>query len=513
MSDKGRADAAAVLHPLRTICEQAHRCRRHSRSMGRRASHRPVVLVLWLASAGGCTFKPAMVDEPHPPADGVDASGIDVVFVPLPDVPKRDCVNLACQQTTCSAGKCAVPACPNGGHTTVSGTVYDPAGRVPLYNATVYVPNYPLAPISDGVACDCGGLITGEALAIATTDSAGHFTLNNVPVGSDIPIVVQLGKWRRQSTLPSVAACANTVADPAATRLPRNTSEGHLPKIALTTGGFDALECLLRKIGVDDAEFTPETGPGRINLFAGGLHGGRPVATNSPGTSAYASTLNGGAAFTDAETWWESADNLKRYDLVLHSCEGLESPTNKSMTARQALQTFADAGGRVFASHWHNYWIEHGPAPWPTVATFDHQADPKGAFMSLIDTSFPKGRAMAEWLSNVGASPTPGQLVIQGAKHTVGAVNAPTSQRWIYSADPTSVQYFSFQTPVDAPLKCGKVVFSDLHVSTGSGAATDDKSSPALPFPTGCVSTELSPQEKALEFMLFDLSSCEIIIG
>jgi hypothetical protein len=422
------------------------------------------------------------------------------------------CTGLRCQQTTCVGAGCLATACTGTDETTVTGTAYDPAGKVPLYNVSVYVPNRALLPLAEGAAClRCDTALSGEPLAQAVTDAFGKFTLKNVPVGTDVPLVIQVGKWRRESTIPNVAACTETkLVDPNITRLARNQSEGHLPRIALTTGGLDALECLLRKIGIDDAEFTPESGKGRVNLYAGGNIGD----LTGVGTIQYTPTMNGGAMFTRAPGWWDDVHNLLPYDLLLHSCEGTERPTNKSAAALQAFQDYANMGGRVFASHWHNYWLENPPGgPFSTVATFNHRNDPASPFTSTVDATFPKGAALSSWLVNVGASTTPGVLVINGAKHSVDAVT-PVSQRWLYSdAAPASVQYLSFTTPLTVPdeERCGKVVFSDLHVSSGqSRVGVDDLSKPTLPFPTGCVTTELSPQEKALEFMLFDLSACTI---
>ncbi len=420
------------------------------------------------------------------------------------------CVNLQCQQTTCTAGPCKELACAAGAQTSVSGTVYDPAGRVPLYNVLVYIPNAALDPVKLGVTCDTCASISGSPIASALTDAKGQFKLNNVPVGADIPLVMQIGKWRRKITIPKVTACTDTaITDKDLTRLPRNQSEGDIPKIALSTGGVDALECLLRKIGIDDTEFTPEAGRGRVNLFAG-----------ATGASAYAPTLNGGASLTRAGSLWGTSAALKKYDIVLLACEGggwlatsLSVP--KGPAALQAMSDYANAGGRIFATHWHNYWIQQGPAPLSTVATWQFPndgtdltlADP---FTASIDSTFPKGLAMTDWLVNVGASTTRGQLMIRGGRDSLQATaTAPLAQRWIYGVDQKNqgrqcVQYMTYNTPIGAAAdkQCGRVVFTDIHLSAGSGDMSNQ------PFPTGCKTTTLTPQEKAVEFMFFDLAAC-----
>ena len=416
------------------------------------------------------------------PDDGGDGGGDGDGGSDDPDA----CVGLECRQVTC----------PGGGTTTLSGTVFAPNGTLPLYNVNVFVPNSALDPLTPGAQCDrCGSPLSGNPLVQTISDTEGKFVLENVPVVDNLPLVIQVGKWRRQVTVPTIAQCADTPLDAQVTRLPRNKSEGDIPQMALTTGGADSLECLLRKIGLDDAEFTTSSGTGRVHLFTG-----------SGGTPRFNAAL-GGAAFADAQTLWDTTDHLRPYDVTFLSCEGGQNPGTKPETARAAMGAYANLGGRVFMSHWHNYWIEAGPGMWPQTMTRSNRAD-LGSVTADINTGFGRGADLAQWLVNVAGSTMLGKIDLTDAQHTVDAVNESMTERWI-SLDTTangapSIQYYQFTTPleVEEAQRCGKAVFSDIHVSTG------DDSNGSIAFPNGCTTTGLTPQEKVLAFMIFDIAGC-----
>ena len=452
-------------------------------------------------------------------SSGGDAACVGLVC-PVDGGPKPGCVGLECKQLPCE----------NGGKTTVSGTVFDPAGKVPVYNATVYIPNTPLADIPAGATgCDrCDAKVSGTPIAITATDTSGRFTLENVPVDANVPLVIQIGKWRRKIEIPNVGKCADTALDATLTRLPKNRTEGNIPRIALTTGGADPLQCLLRKIGIDDSEFGVAGSDSRIHLYAGGGYNDGTGA--HPASKKFGATLNGGAAFGSAETFWSSVSNLKKYDVVLLSCEGGENETAagaaKPASAKQALYDYAKEGGRLFASHYHEVWLRKSPetlvssiATWadpekPPPAVFVPPQKPADvAVISDISTSFPKAVAMKEWLANQSAL-SGGKLPIFDARHNVDAVGA-NGLNWISAINPNAanspaVQYMTFNTPVGATADavCGRVVFSNLHVGAGVQGTPPVADDPEGDFPASCKTVDLSAQQKALEFMLFDLSSC-----
>ncbi|MFI5299150.1 MAG: carboxypeptidase regulatory-like domain-containing protein, partial [Polyangiales bacterium] len=182
-----------------------------------------------------------------------DDGGVHITFdgsVDSPTTPVGGDGGVPCPPgTTCNA------SCPSGAKTTLSGTVLDPAGKNPLYNIVVYIPATTPDPLPKGASCNsCDALFSGTPIAVTSTDTSGKFTLTNVPAtGAAVPLVVQVGKWRTQTTVKIDACASNTAGN---LRLPGKHGPGaDIPDIAVSTGSADSLECLLTRIGVDSSEY------------------------------------------------------------------------------------------------------------------------------------------------------------------------------------------------------------------------------------------------------------------
>jgi hypothetical protein len=427
------------------------------------------------------------------------------------------------------------PNCPAGVHTTVSGTVYDPAFQDPLYNITVFAPKKAQLPaLPKGAACNTCDSLFPPFYGSAVTDYAGKFTVKNVPPGMNVPIVVQTGKWRKEFTIPNVQACVDNPQPDKTLRLPKNGSgDGDLPDIAISTGHSDSLECLLLRIGVDATEWTAGPGgTGHIHIFYG-----NGANTMPPAPASFMSL-------------WDTTADLMKYDVTLLSCEGGETGNLNNMN-RQSLLDYANQGGRVFASHFHYAFFNMGPwAPFNLATWYrgqqsldDTMAFPGDVYTMLLNGgTFPEGVALKQWLGVVNALDMNGMLQIYYTRHNADVLPptgpaATPSQPWIVldksvtNMVPMGVpaangaQYFSVDTPIGGAQACGRVVYSDLHVSGGTGSteAGNPDFTPDYPtiamnaagavVPSGCAMHKLTPQEKALEFMIFDLSSCLIPIG
>ncbi len=398
------------------------------------------------------------------------------------------CTGIACQRVACSGGAT----------TTVTGTVFAPNGTLPLYNVIVYVPQAPLSDIPVDLTCDHCGSVSGSPLVSTLSQADGTFRLENVPAGSNVPLVLQVGKWRRQVMLPTLTACQNNaLTDANLTRLPRDKSEGSIPKIAVTTGKCDELACLLPKLGLAASEVTPNTGDGRLNVYQGHRYDNGNLDAPAP------------AGTPSAEDLYS---NFSRYDIVVLSCECGTYAEDYTAKKRQKLYDYVSAGGRLFASHLQYGWLYDTPLR--DVATWrdpeDLNTSPDGPF--LVDQSFDKGKALASWLVTVNATAEAdrGTIPLAEPREDVGAITS-SAQRWIYAKTttqglrPESAKYYSVNAPVgvDTTQQCGKFVFADVHLAHVDETAIE----PDNGFPGSC-GADLTPEEKALAFLFFDLASC-----
>jgi hypothetical protein len=392
---------------------------------------------------------------------------------------------ISCRQVECV--KRGLP------ETTVTGIVNDPSGTRPLYNVFVYVPSTTPEPIIPGhPTCDpCQAPASGSPLVYTSTDALGRFRLEHVPTGDNVPLVMQVGKWRRQVVIPRVEACTETtMLDPSVMHMPSKASEGDMPLIALATG-CDAAECFLRSVGIDDAEFTGPAGGGHVHVY-----GGRYAGMSIPHMG-------------DAYSLWATPGRLETYDIVLAACECLPYSRDTEGPAYAAMHEYMDHGGRLYTTHYHSNWFSppSGPLDFQQMAQWIEGSESYVYETYFVETSFPKGRAFADWLDQNALSPAYGEVVLTDTRDSVQNVTGAT--RWIYGAQERGdaqyySKYLSFNTPIGAPVtsQCGRATFSDVHLSGVTpipGA-----------FPEEC-SARVDPHginETALEFLFFDLVSC-----
>ena len=392
-----------------------------------------------------------------------------------------------CAQS-CVGFQCQVAQCPVNAPTTLTGVVLDPAGKNPIYNAYVYVPaTLPLPVIPAGAqpdACGGGGNLP-PAVTYALTGADGKFTLTGVPSGS-IPLVVQVGKWRRQTTI-NVTSCVSAAVPPASTRLPKNHGEGNMPHIAITANGCDPMECLLTRIGIDAAEFKSPGAGGAVDYYLGD---GIPLS---------------GGSNPPPSTFMQSVSTLRPYDLVMLPCDcgteffNLGPWSFVGAPTYSALSQYLGGGGRLFASHYGRHWIEN---PFPGVASWAPDGslffgDPN---VGIINQALPSGVNFAQWMSNIGAASGPGQFIITPTRYDTFSTTGLAKQVVTYKTGNVPAD-FTFDAPLNVPLsqQFGRGMYTDMHLAQGGLSFT---------FPQECPLSPLTAQEDAAEFLLFNLGGC-----
>ncbi|HEY0466031.1 MAG TPA: hypothetical protein VGC79_17595, partial [Polyangiaceae bacterium] len=271
------------------------------------------------------------------------------------------------------------------------------------------------------------------------TDVDGSFTLKNVPVGKDVTLVIQLGRWRRVFKVAVDNPCAANPIPDKTLLMPKKQSEGNIPLMAMVTGEVDSLECVLRKMGIDASEFTNPSGNGRVQFYLGSgadestEHSGQKIDANTP----WQKTLFA----VDATTGKPVINN---YDMTILACQG--GAFAQAAAHQTALRSYAASGGRVFATHYNYTWLTNndentaqaGKADnWSEVAKWhqDESDKPNSAVGHIDLVSNPKGAAFQGWLEAVNAStPNSGTISVNVVRHDSDSISsvAGQTQQWLY---------------------------------------------------------------------------------
>ena len=358
--------------------------------------------------------------------------------------------------------------------------------------------------------CEDQAEFLGPFLTGALTDATGHFELEaDIPVGEEIVLVTMAGKFRRAEVieLSEEAACTTTdlpvelgggASNP--TRLPRSMDdEGHginIPRIVVTTGRVDAMECVLEKIGIAHDEFGNPGSDARVQLYLGQEDEGLRIDGDTPPDTDLYSDLSA----------------LESADIYISDCQGNNFDGDFELRDEHGANIidYVNRGGRMFASHLSFTWI-HGNGALADAATFNESllASPDsgtGAISFGSDNEASRIQSFARWMDHEGVTAgEPYEFPILEPRPQAEQLG-PHTEEYVHcnsSGCSDTAQQFAFDTPYSAPAEqtCGRVAFSAFHVASGGSYVNGT-------FPDDCLGGDLTDQEKVLLFMLFDLAAC-----
>lgn len=385
--------------------------------------------------------------------------------------------------------------CPGTG-TEVRGTVLTPNGEDPVPGAVVYAVQGTPPAIDPGVACDTCQIPSG-ALAFTQTGIDGVFSLQHVlDAGGEVNVVIQKGRFRRVVPV-RFDGCNALALDAAQTRLPGRRSEGDMPRILVATNVLDNISRVLNRVGIMDFD----TRDGCRTARAGA---DLTRATSCPF----------GALLADRA-------QLEQYNIVFapcgalgfdHSGQIMDEPQNARIVAN--LREFVSRGGRLYASDTAYTFFER-VLPGAVLFAMGNDAqrgtrDPAnvGAGGSPTTPRQYTGRAsdpeLNEWLRARGALMADGTLTLGGFIGHWGAIDTvPASTRtWVRG----EVEWWSTSGTGSMPV--GERALTVTSDARGTGAGCGRAVFTSYEVDPRTMSTTLTPQERVLEWLLFELGGC-----
>ena len=163
------------------------------------------------------------------------------------------------------------------------------------------------------------------------------------------------------------------------------------------------------------------------------------------------------------------------------------------------MAQYLNMGGRIFSTDFQYTWYRYSPDSGLAAVGNIQGGAPIGSSPIQVDSSFPKGKALADWMDYTMTSTAYGQVTPDVVFDNYLAMDTTRSQTFASSGG--HPRFMTINTPVGLPpdQQCGKAVHLDAHINA------TDVIDPT--YPAGC-SSPINSGESAFAYFFFDLANC-----